>query len=99
MSRVSISKSYAVLLGLEAYQNTRKTVKRGESKMQEQMEKVVHPEEAKKKEEEQQDKSKSAQREKEFLEQQRTKEEGMKSQMGLRDRLKRKLKIGGNKNK
>ena len=99
MSRVSISRSYAVLLGLEAYQNTRKTLKGGKEHVHDQMEKIIDPEEAKKKEEAKKDKSKSAQREREYLEQQRSIEEQMKSQMTLKDRFKRKLKIGSSKEK
>jgi hypothetical protein len=59
MSRVSISRSYAVLVGLEAYVKTRRKFKHGVSHVKEVETKVVHPEEHKRMKEEQKDKSKS----------------------------------------
>lgn len=99
MSRVSISRSYAVLLGLEGYQKTQKKVKDGEQLLKEGAEWVIHPDQARKREEDRKDKSKSAQREREYLEQQRTKEEEQKRQETFKDKLKRKLKIGSTKDK
>jgi hypothetical protein len=69
MSRVSISRSYAVLVGLEAYVKTRKKLKHGVEHVKEAETKVVHPEEHKRKVEEQKDKSKSAEEEAEKKEQ------------------------------
>lgn len=67
MSRVSISKSYAVLLGLEGYLGTKSKAKSGMSSLSRRMEKVLKPEEAKKRQEMEQDRSESARKEKEWL--------------------------------
>ncbi|CAJ2500254.1 Uu.00g031070.m01.CDS01 [Anthostomella pinea] len=60
MSHVSISKSYAVLVGLEAYIKTQKKGKEALQKLTHQKEKILAPEEARKKEEAQLDSSQSA---------------------------------------
>jgi hypothetical protein len=78
MSRVSISRSYAVLLGLEVYLRTRKKIKHGLHHAVEEKDKVLHPEEVKKKEEEEMDKSKSAATERRIIAEQSLKEEQMK---------------------
>ena len=62
MSRVSISRSYAVLVGLEAYAKTRKKIKHGLHHASKNKDRVLHPEEAKKREEATKDKSKSAEK-------------------------------------
>lgn len=67
MSRVSISRSYAVLVGLEAYVKTRKKFKHGVQHASNAETKVMHPEEYKRKMEEQKDKSKSAEKERRLL--------------------------------
>jgi hypothetical protein len=67
MSRVSISRSYAVLVGLEAYVKTRRKLKQGVQHVAEAETKLVHPEEHKKKLEEEKDKSESAERERQIL--------------------------------
>lgn len=67
MSRVSISKSYAILLGLEAYITTSRTVKRGIRHIEDGAEKVMHPEEAKSRKQAQVDMSESAKKEREVL--------------------------------
>lgn len=67
MSRVSISRSYAVLVGLEAYVKTRRKVKHGIGHAKDVETKVVHPEEHKRKVEEQTDNSESAKRERQIL--------------------------------
>ena len=60
MSRVSISKSYAVLLGLEGYMKSKRKVESGVKEVEEAVEGVFHPEEAKRKKNEKVDKSDSA---------------------------------------
>lgn len=67
MSRVSISRSYAVLVGLETYVKTRKKLKHGVQHVAETETKLVHPEEHRKKLAEQQDTSESAQKERQLL--------------------------------
>lgn len=68
MSRVSISKSYAVLVGIEGYTKTRKKIKEAEQDMKHTAEKVTNPQKAKEEEERQKDKSKSAEKERMWLE-------------------------------
>lgn len=87
MSRVSISRSYAVLVGLEAYVKTRRKVKHGVAHIKEAEEKVVHPEEHARKVEEKMDKSQSAQRERQLLAQEAEKREAEKKQASLSRRI------------
>ncbi|UKZ90909.1 uncharacterized protein TrAFT101_005910 [Trichoderma asperellum] len=68
VGHVTISKAYAVLLGLETYTKSRRVGKDLMHKMIHRKNKVIHPKEMKKKEEEEVDTSKSAQREREILE-------------------------------
>jgi hypothetical protein len=68
MSHVSISRSYAVLVGLEAYVKTRKRGKNLVQKLIHGRDKLLSPEEVEKREEEERDKSESAARERRFLE-------------------------------
>jgi len=68
MSHVSISRSYAVLVGLETYVKTRKRGKRLLKKMVHGKDKILDPVETKKKEEEARDKSESAATELRFME-------------------------------
>lgn len=70
MSHVSISKSYAVLVGLEMYMKTRQKGKRLLQRATHQKDKVLHPEEVQKRQEEERDKSQSAEKERKFLEKQ-----------------------------
>jgi hypothetical protein len=70
MSHVSISRSYAVLVGLEMYVRTRKKLNRGFHHAEEEKDKFIHPEEVRKRKEARKDKSKSAEKEREILEQQ-----------------------------
>ncbi|MBE7182181.1 MAG: hypothetical protein INR71_13430 [Terriglobus roseus] len=93
MSRVSISKAYAVLLGLEAYQKTTKKVKHAEHRAHETVEKVIHPEEAAKREEAKRDKSKSAEKEREALRKQET-QEHLKRHTKRRSRILRLFGMG-----
>ncbi|ROW07949.1 hypothetical protein VMCG_03400 [Cytospora schulzeri] len=69
-SHVSISKSYAVLVGLEMYVRTQQKGKRLLQKATHKKDKVVHPEEVQKREEDARDKSQSAEKERRFLEKQ-----------------------------
>ncbi|KAF3057241.1 hypothetical protein GL218_06128 [Daldinia childiae] len=75
MSHVSISKSYAVLVGLEAYIKTKKKGKEAMQTLTHQKQKLLDPEEARKKEEAELDTSQSAAKERKFLEKEREKEE------------------------
>ncbi|RYP32488.1 hypothetical protein DL767_005177 [Monosporascus sp. MG133] len=75
MSHVSISKSYAVLVGLEAYMKTKKKGKELVERLSHRKLKVLHPEEAAEREEALKDKSESAARERDVLEKQREEEE------------------------
>ncbi|RDL33115.1 Uncharacterized protein BP5553_08554 [Venustampulla echinocandica] len=77
MSHVSISRSFAVLVGLEAYVKTRRRGKKLLKKFSYHREKLLSPAELAKREEEEQDKSESAARERKVLEmkQQAEKEE------------------------
>jgi len=74
MSRVSISKSYAILIGLESYVKTQSKVKNAENAVGHQVDKVVRPEKIKAEEEAQQDRSQSAQKERQYLDKQRLEE-------------------------
>ena len=78
MSRVSISQSYAVLIGLEAYTKTRRKLKAAESGISHQRDKVFNPDKVREEEEAHIDTSQSAKREKEFLQQQRAAQQGAK---------------------
>lgn len=68
MSHVSISRSYAVLVGLEGYSKTRTKIKQGQKSVAHQFDKVVRPEKARADEEAAQDHSKSAEKERQYLE-------------------------------
>jgi hypothetical protein len=95
MSHVSISRSYAILVGLEAYVKTRKKFKHGIEHVKEAETKAVHPEEYKRKVEDQKDKSESAQKESQLLTQRAMKEEAEKKQTSLRRRIWKRLSRGG----
>jgi hypothetical protein len=90
MSRVSISRSYAVLVGLEGYLGAKRSVKRGEQRLKD----AIHPEEARRRQEAEKDQSKSAQRERQLLAAQARQEEEAKRQSSVTHRLKSKLHIG-----
>lgn len=97
MSRVSISRSYAVLVGLEAYVKTRRKVKKGVGAVKDAETKVVHPEVYEKKIEEQKDNSKSAQRERQLLADQAEKEEVERKEKSWKRRIWKKISGGGEK--
>ncbi|KAJ4195741.1 hypothetical protein NW755_001904 [Fusarium falciforme] len=68
MTHVSISKSYVVLIGLEAYVKTRRKGKDLAQRVGHRRDKILDPEEAARREEEARDKSESAARERQVLE-------------------------------
>ncbi|THV50464.1 hypothetical protein BGAL_0149g00060 [Botrytis galanthina] len=68
MGRVSISRSYAVLVGLEAYVKTRKRAKKVMGKVVRRRDKMLDKEEVRRREEDAMDKSESAEKERKFLE-------------------------------
>jgi len=92
MSRVSISRSYAVLVGLEAYVKTRRKFKHGAQHVADAETKIIHPEEAKKKKEAEIDRSKSAQKERETLAQQAARKEQERKNSSLGKRVWNKLR-------
>lgn len=94
MSRVSISKSYAVLLGLEGYMKTKKQAGVGFKEMENTAERLFNPEAAKKREELARDKSQSAQKELEHLEKMKTADEEKKKNETLAEKMQRKLGLG-----
>ena len=75
MTRVSISKSYAVLMGMESYTRTKRKVKNIESKLGHEKDKLVHPERVRQQDEQQKDKSQSAEKERKWLENHKAEEE------------------------
>jgi hypothetical protein len=68
MSRVSISRSYAMLVGLEAYVRARRRGKKMIQKLVDHRDKILSPEELAEREDAERDKSESAERERRFLE-------------------------------
>lgn len=91
MTHVSISRSYLVLVGLEAYVKTRRRGKKLVAKLVRGREKILDPETAKAKEEAAIDKSESAARERQTLKQQEENEEMEHNRANLM--LMEKLKI------
>ena len=86
LSRLSTSRSYAVLLGLEGYLGVKKQVRTAEQGVRD----MVDREGKKKREEAAKDKSQSAERERQILEQQ----EVERRKRGLSYRVRRKLGLG-----
>lgn len=95
MSHVSISRSYAVLVGLEVYVKGRRKVKSAEKKAVYQKDKIMDPEKVREEEEKKLDKSKSAAREREFLEQEKQKEMARARELKLERRTSRKNSLKG----
>lgn len=93
MSRVSISHSYAVLVGLEAYVKTRRQVKNVAGHMTHEKDKVLHPEEVQKKEERERDNSESAEKERQVIQAEERKQEEVKKRESLGSKLMRKMRI------
>jgi hypothetical protein len=67
MSRVSISRSYAVLAGLESYTKTTGKIKCAEKAAKYRKDKLLHPDKVRQEEEARKDKSESAQKERQHL--------------------------------
>lgn len=91
MSHVSISRSYGVLVGLEAYVKTRKRGKELARKLIHGRNKLVNPDGLRRRQVEEIDKSESAEREKRLLEMQ---EESEREHIKSNTKLLRKLHIG-----
>jgi hypothetical protein len=89
MSHVSISKSYAVLVGLEMYLKTRRKGKKFVQKVAHRKDKLIDPDEVRRREVADMDKSESAKREMEVLAEQKWEAEGAK----VRNQMLRKLHI------
>ncbi len=93
MKHVSISKSYAVLVGLEVYVKTRRKGKDMVKKLLHGKDKILAPEETRRREEEEKDKSESAKKEREYLEKKRREEEMAREENSAGVHLMQKLKI------
>lgn len=93
MSHVSISKSYAVLVGLEMYVKTRQKGKQLLQRTAHQKDKVIHPEEVQKREEEARDKSQSAETERRFLEKQQKENDKQREENRAAVKVMQKLKL------
>ncbi|KAK7750080.1 hypothetical protein SLS62_007948 [Diatrype stigma] len=93
MSHVSISKSYAVLVGLETYMKTKKKGKEIVQRLSHRKMKMLKPEEAARKEEALKDKSESAAREREVLEKQKEEQEVARVENKAPARLMKRLGI------
>ncbi|RDA93246.1 hypothetical protein CP533_6483 [Ophiocordyceps camponoti-saundersi (nom. inval.)] len=78
MSHVSISKSYAVLVGLETYVKTRRKGKNLVGKLIREKDKMVAPDEFRKRQEAEKDKSESAEKERLFLAKQQQQQHGVR---------------------
>jgi hypothetical protein len=99
MSRVSISKSYAVLVGIEGYTRTKRKVKDVEKSLEHNKDKILYPEKIKQQDEQLKDKSQSAEKERKYLEHRKL-EDGEKLQghnkvKSLSSRLAQKLRLHG----
>lgn len=68
MSRVSISKSFVVLIGTESYTRTKRQVKDIETSLKHQKDKIVNPGKVRERYEHEKDKSQSAETERKYLE-------------------------------
>ncbi|KAI8939875.1 hypothetical protein NX059_003608 [Plenodomus lindquistii] len=99
MSRVSISRSYAVLVGLEAYVKTRRKVKHGIGHTKDMETRIVHPEEHERKIEEQKDKSESAQRERQILTEEAQRQDVEKKERSLPRRIWKRFSRSGTADK
>jgi len=82
MSRVSISKSYAVLVGVETYQRSIKKIKGAGGAVKHQKDKLFNPEKVNREEEEEKDTSESAEKERQYLEKMKLEETDAKDRSG-----------------
>ncbi|KAF7549161.1 hypothetical protein G7Z17_g6587 [Cylindrodendrum hubeiense] len=92
-SHVAISKSYAVLVGLEAYLRTRHKGKEMLGKLAHGKDKILEPEEVARREEDARDKSKSAEKERKVLE----REQAEREAEGTRVKMMQKLRISSSR--
>ena len=83
MSRVSISRSYAVLVGMESYLRTKKKVDKAHKAVGHEADKLLKPDKVKAAEEAARDKSQSAEKERQYLEQQRREHKNQGSGRGI----------------
>lgn len=97
MSRISIPKSYAVLVGMESYMRTKRKLKGIENSLEHKKDQILHPEKVKQHDEDQKDKSESAEKERQHVE--KLKLEDKKGQdrgnESLKSRFARKLDFRG----
>lgn len=93
MSHTTLSKSYAVLVGLEAYVKTRRKGKDLVGKLVHHRDKIIAPEELKQREEDAKDTSQSAEREREVLEQEKQEQEERDIETSTAAHAMHKLKI------
>ncbi|PHH82624.1 hypothetical protein CDD82_5350 [Ophiocordyceps australis] len=84
MSHVSISKSYAVLVGLETYAKTRSKGRQLVDSLVRRRDKIMAPDQVRRREEADRDKSESAEKERRFLERQRLEHEANSPKAGER---------------
>ncbi len=77
MSRVSISKSFAVLVGMESYTRTKRKVKDIETNVGHQKDKIINPDKEREQHEHERDKSQSAETERKYLEEHALDDENM----------------------
>ncbi|KAL1311619.1 hypothetical protein AAFC00_001730 [Neodothiora populina] len=91
LSHVNITRSYAVLLGVEGYTGVKTKLGKGKQYVHD----VLNPKEAKERQADQQDRSSSAQKETAFLEAQAAEVEKTKRRTSLTTRLKQKLHVNG----
>ena len=93
MSHVSVSKSYAVLVGLESYVKTRRKSRKIVEKVINRKEKLLDPEGAQRREDEAKDNSKSAQREREVIRQEEAEREENRAAVKIMGKLKLQPKV------
>jgi hypothetical protein len=90
MSRVSISRSYAVLAGLESYTKATGKIKSAERAAKHRKDKLLHPDRVRQEEEARKDKSESAEKERQHLAALKAEQEqARKSEKPIRSRLSR----------
>lgn len=87
MSRVSISRSYAILVGLETYVKTRRKAKSGVHHARNAEAKLMRPEEYEKQKEAEKDKSKSAEQERRILAAKAAREEAERKEKSWKHRV------------
>lgn len=92
MSRVSISKSYTVLVGLETYVKTRRKGKDLLGRLVRRRDKIVAPDEVRRRDEEDRDKSESAEKERRVLESERREGQAARAALSTGDKVVEKLK-------